>query len=98
MITAGGDRGRHPQLVSLQPVKHLSSFTACSRMLQRGRAAQAGEEKEVGVLLTSLVIVVVSAALVAGAAWGVYGNLPPKVERYSVALAGGALMCPRCSS
>lgn len=49
-------------------------------------------------LLTSLVIVVVSAALVAGAAWGVYGNLPPKVERYSVALAGGALMCPRCSS
>ncbi len=43
-------------------------------------------------LLTSLVIVVVSAALVAGAAWGVYGNLPPKVEGFIVALAGGALM------
>lgn len=43
-------------------------------------------------LLTSLVIVVVSAALVAGAAWGVYGALPARVEGFIVALAGGALM------
>ncbi len=43
-------------------------------------------------LLTILVIVVVSAALIAGAAWGIYGNLPPAVEGFIVALAGGALM------
>jgi ZIP family zinc transporter len=44
------------------------------------------------VLLTILVVVVVSAALVAGAAWGVYGHLPPGLEGFIVALAGGALM------
>ncbi len=43
-------------------------------------------------LLTVLVIVVVSAALIAGAAWGVYGRLPSRVEGFIVALAGGALM------
>lgn len=44
------------------------------------------------VLLTILVIVVVSAALVAGAAWGAYGKLPPELEGFIVALAGGALI------
>ncbi len=42
--------------------------------------------------LTVVVIVVVSAALVAGAAWGVYGALPPALEGFIVALAGGALI------
>ncbi len=42
--------------------------------------------------LTILVILVVSGALVAGAAWGIYGSLPPAVEGFMVALAGGALM------
>ncbi|MGA8986516.1 ZIP family metal transporter [Aeromicrobium sp.] len=42
--------------------------------------------------LTVVVVVVVSAALVAGAAWGVYGSLPPELEGFIVALAGGALM------
>ncbi len=43
-------------------------------------------------LLTIVVIVVVSAALVAGAAWGIYGTLPTKLEGFIVAMAGGALM------
>ena len=43
-------------------------------------------------MLTLLVIVVVSAALVGGAAWGAYGNLSPKLEGFIIALAGGALM------
>ncbi|MGV9826317.1 ZIP family metal transporter [Gordonia sp. NPDC003429] len=43
-------------------------------------------------LLTVAVIVVVSAALVLGAAWGVYGRLPTKLEGFIVALAGGALI------
>ncbi len=42
--------------------------------------------------LTVVVIVVVSAALVGGAAWGVYGRLPSGLEGFIVALAGGALM------
>lgn len=42
--------------------------------------------------LTIVVIVVVSAALVAGAAWGVYGKLPKALEGFIVALAGGALI------
>jgi len=43
-------------------------------------------------MLTVLVIVVVSAALIAGAAWGIYGHLPQKLEGFIVALAGGALI------
>ena len=43
-------------------------------------------------LLTIVVIVVVSSALIAGAAWGAYGKLPAKVEGFIVALAGGALI------
>lgn len=42
--------------------------------------------------MSALVIAVVSAALIAGAAWGVYGTLPRSVEGFVVALAGGALM------
>ncbi len=43
-------------------------------------------------LLTSAVIVVVSGALVAGAAWGIFGTLSPGLEGFIVALAGGALL------
>ncbi len=43
-------------------------------------------------MVAALVILVVSAALIAGAALGIYGNLPEEVEGFIVALAGGALM------
>ena len=43
-------------------------------------------------MLTFVVIVVVSGALVAGAAWGIFGSLPSGVEGFIVALAGGALL------
>ncbi len=43
-------------------------------------------------MLATAVIVVVSAALVAGAAWGIYGSLPAPLEGFIVALAGGALI------
>ena len=43
-------------------------------------------------MLALLVIVIVSAALVGGAAWGAYGNLSPELEGFIIALAGGALM------
>ncbi len=43
-------------------------------------------------MLTLLVVVVVSGALVAGATWGIYGTLPDPLEGFIVALAGGALM------
>jgi ZIP family zinc transporter len=39
-----------------------------------------------------LVIAVVSASLLAGAAWGIYGRLPKAFEGFIVALAGGALI------
>lgn len=39
-----------------------------------------------------LVIAIVSAALVAGAAWGVYGKLSEQTEGFIVAMAGGALI------
>ena len=38
------------------------------------------------------VVLEVSGALVAGAAWGIYGKLPERVEGFLVALAGGALL------
>ena len=38
------------------------------------------------------VVLVVSGALVAGAAWGIYGKLPERLEGFLVALAGGALL------
>ncbi|MEO7855238.1 MAG: hypothetical protein ABIR94_23750 [Rubrivivax sp.] len=43
-------------------------------------------------MLTLIVIVVVSGALLLGAAWGIYGSLPKIVEGFIVALAGGALI------
>ncbi len=43
-------------------------------------------------MLTLAVIVIVSGALIAGAAWGIYGSLPQDVEGFIVALAGGALL------
>ncbi len=42
--------------------------------------------------MTVIVIGVVSAALVAGAAWGAYGRLPSALEGFIVAMAGGALI------
>lgn len=42
--------------------------------------------------MTFVVIAVVSASLVVGAAWGIFGELPDEVEGFIVALAGGALM------
>lgn len=38
------------------------------------------------------VILVVSGALLIGAAWGIYGSLSKSVEGFIVALAGGALV------
>ncbi len=43
-------------------------------------------------MLTIAVILVVSGALLLGAAWGIYWSLPKKVEGFIVALAGGALI------
>lgn len=43
-------------------------------------------------MLTIIVILVVSGALLLGAAWGIYGRLPKALEGFIVALAGGALM------
>lgn len=43
-------------------------------------------------LTAALIIFSVSSALVGGAAWGVWGRLPDKLEGFIVALAGGALM------
>lgn len=38
------------------------------------------------------VVLVVSGALVVGAAWGIYGKLPERLEGFLVAVAGGALL------
>ncbi len=43
-------------------------------------------------LLTLLVVLIVSGALVAGAALGIYGGLSDRVEGFLVAVAGGALL------
>ena len=43
-------------------------------------------------MLTVAVVVVVSGALLAGAAWGIFGSLPTALEGFIVALAGGALL------
>lgn len=42
--------------------------------------------------LTLLVVLVVSGALLAGAAWGIYGKLSDGLEGFLVAMAGGALL------
>jgi len=43
-------------------------------------------------MMTIIVIIVVSGALLLGALWGIYGNLSKRTEGFLVALAGGALM------
>lgn len=43
-------------------------------------------------MMTSIVILVVSIALIAGAVWGIFGNISKKTEGFLVALAGGALL------
>ena len=43
-------------------------------------------------MMTIIVILVVSGALILGAVWGIYWKLPKKTEGFLVALAGGALM------
>ncbi len=43
-------------------------------------------------MVTVVVIVVVSGALIVGAAWGIYGSLPERLEGFVVALAGCALI------
>ncbi len=43
-------------------------------------------------ILTLVVVLVVSGALLVGAAWGIFGKLPVRVEGFLVALAGGALL------
>lgn len=45
-----------------------------------------------GVMTTVLVILAVSAALLIGAGWGLYGKLPTKLEGFLIAFAGGALV------
>ena len=42
--------------------------------------------------MTFLVVVAVSAALIAGALWGIYGKISSKAEGFIIALAGGALI------
>lgn len=42
--------------------------------------------------MTILIVFIVSASLLVGAAWGLYGRLPERLEGFLVALAGGALM------
>ncbi len=42
--------------------------------------------------MTLLVVLVVSGALIAGAAWGIFGTLHKRTEGFLVALAGGALL------
>jgi ZIP family zinc transporter len=43
-------------------------------------------------MTTLIVVLVVSGALVAGAAWGLFGTLHKRTEGFLVALAGGALL------
>ena len=43
-------------------------------------------------MMTILVVIIVSAALIIGALWGLYGNLSERLEGFLVALAGGALL------
>ncbi|WP_347302184.1 zinc transporter [Croceibacterium sp. TMG7-5b_MA50] len=43
-------------------------------------------------MMTLIVVLVVSGALLAGAAWGLFGRLHERTEGFLVALAGGALL------
>lgn len=42
--------------------------------------------------MTIIVVLIVTGALIAGAIWGIYGNLSERLEGFLVALAGGALL------
>lgn len=42
--------------------------------------------------MTTIVVLIVSGALIIGALWGLYGNLSKRLEGFLVALAGGALL------
>lgn len=65
------------------------------RGFARGADGPSGQSgRRTAVFLTTVVIVTVSAALVAGAAWGAYGRLPAELEGFMVALAGRVL-CSR---
>ena len=43
-------------------------------------------------LMTLIVVLIVSGALIVGALWGLYGRMPGRVEGFIIALAGGALI------
>ncbi|WP_085811107.1 ZIP family metal transporter [Sphingomonas sp. TZW2008] len=43
-------------------------------------------------LMTLIVVLIVSGALLIGAAWGIYGKLPSGLDGFLVAMAGGALL------
>jgi len=43
-------------------------------------------------MMTIIVVVIVSGALIIGALWGLYGNLSKRLEGFLVAMAGGALL------
>lgn len=43
-------------------------------------------------LMAVIVVIIVSGALLAGAAWGLYGRLPDWIDGFLVAMAGGALL------
>ena len=43
-------------------------------------------------MMTLIVVLVVSGALIAGAAWGIFGRLGDRVQGFLIALAGGSLV------
>lgn len=43
-------------------------------------------------MMTAIVVIIVSGALIIGAVWGIYGNLSKRLEGFLVAIAGGALL------
>jgi len=43
-------------------------------------------------MMTIIVVIIVSGALIIGALWGIYGKLSKKTEGFLVAMAGGALL------
>ena len=43
-------------------------------------------------MMTIIVVIIVTGALIIGAFWGIYGNISKRLEGFLVALAGGALL------
>lgn len=43
-------------------------------------------------MMTIIVVIIVTGALIIGAVWGIYGNMSKSLEGFLVALAGGALL------